>query len=231
MVNSADNAGLAQSVTRDGCDFIEFGCGAGKSLPFIQTLAGGQGFGLDISEDAVSACRNAGHDAQLGNLLSYQEKNAATGTFAIDLLPEIGDRLDFELAVSRLILAARNYTFIQHNSFDADGLLVQSGLQASANFGKRIRFKPGIADYVSLISRIATSHSVSGLAIFGFGEPRLAPLHIGAEHASDFDAVQVPAGVYRTLRVVIGRKDPARFRSALRKTRMGRQLYFWEAEE
>ncbi|MBX9748761.1 MAG: methionine biosynthesis protein MetW [Roseococcus sp.] len=208
-------------------EFIDFGCGSGKSLSFVRGLTGGDGFGIDISEQAVAECWEAGLPAEVGDLLSYTGRNAAAAVSAIDLLPEIGERADFDQAVSRMILAARNYVLIQHNFFDADSALALQGKYAPSHFGKRLRFKPTMADYLALLSRLAASHSVCGVAMFGVGEAKLAPL--GMEPAPA-DSAELPpsAGAYRNLRVVIGRKEVTRFRAALRRARAGQTLFLWE---
>lgn len=214
-------------VPPQSLDFLDFGCGSGKSLAFAQNLIGGEGLGIDVSEQAVAECWEAGFPAQLGDLLSYTGRNVAAAVTAVDLLPEIGDRADFDQAVSRLILAARNYVLIQQNFFDADGALALKGLYAPSHFGKRIRFKPTVADYITLLSRLASSHAVSGVAIFGVGEARLAPLGLDLAAQEPGEVPSIP-GAYRNLRVVIGRKEVARFRGALRRTRAGEMLFLWE---
>lgn len=208
-------------------DFLDFGCGGGKSMAFARKLIGGEGLGIDISEQAVAECWEAGHTAQHGDLLSYTERNVAAAVTAMDLLPEIGDGADFEQAVSRLILAARNYVLIQQHFFDADSALALKGLHAPAHFGKRIRFKPTAADYITLLARLAPSHAIAGLALFGVGEARLAPLTLDAASADAAEPDAQP-GAYRNLRVIIGRKEVARFRSALRRCRAGEMLFLWE---
>lgn len=208
-------------------DFLDFGCGGGKSMAFARKLVGGEGLGIDISEQAVAECWEAGFPAQIGDLLSYTGRNVAAAVTAVDLLPEIGDRADFEHAVSRLILAARNYVLIQQNYFDADTALALRGQYAPAHFGKRIRFKPTMADYITLLSRLAASHAVSGFALFGVGEARMEP--IALETAPPGLNEQPPHPVaYRNLRVVIGRKEVPRFRAALRRARVGETLFLWE---
>lgn len=208
-------------------EFIDFGCGAGKSLTFVRGLTGGEGFGIDISEQAVAECWQAGLPAEVGDLLSYTGRNAAAVVTAIDLLPEIGERADFEQAISRMILAARNYVLIQHHFFDADSAMALEGKYAPAHFGKRLRFKPTMADYITLLSRLALSHSVCGVAMFGVGEAKLAPLGIEQAPAGGVDVPPSP-GAYRNLRVVIGRKEVSRFRAALRRARAGQTLFLWE---
>ena len=217
-------------VSSFAIEFIDFGCGSGLSLPYARKLAGGDGFGIDISSQAVSECWAAGLPAEIGDLLSYSGKNTATVTTAINLLPEIGNKDDFEQAVSRMIIAARNYAVIQHEYFDADSALALAGLCVIAHFSKKIRYKPVIADYLVLLGRIAASHSISGVAIFGLSEARLAPLLPDGFLPRAEGAADAPAGIatYRSIRVVIGRKEVSRFRVALRKTRAGQELFLWE---
>jgi hypothetical protein len=201
-------------------------------MAYLQKLIGGEGLGIDISEQAVAECWEAGFPAEVGDLLGYGERNVAPAVTAFDLLPEIGDRWDFEQAVSRLIVAARNYVLIQHHFFDADSSMALQGQYAPAHFSKRIRFKPTMADYIALVSRLATSHALSGIAIFGVGEARIAPLTFDPAGPGPSELPSVP-GAYRNLRVIIGRKEVARFRAALRRTRAGEMLFLWEraAEE
>lgn len=217
-------------ASKKAVDFIDFGCGVGKSIGFVRMLTGGEGFGIDISEQAVSECWEAGLPAEVGDLLSYTGRNTALAVTAIDLLPEIGDRADFEQAVSRMILAARNYVLIQHNFYDADSALATHGQHVAAHFGKRLRFKPTVADYITLMFRLAPSHSICGIACFGVGEPRLVPLSVNEVPLTTPEARPTPVA-YRNLRVVIGRKEVGRFRSALRRARTGQQLFLWERPE
>jgi SAM-dependent methyltransferase len=221
-----DPAAATANAARN-LDFLDFGCGSGKSMAFARKLIGGEGLGIDISEQAVAECWEAGFPAERGDLLAYTGRNVAAVVTAVDLLPEIGDRADFETAVSRLILAARNYVLIQQHFYDADSALALQGLQAPAHFGKRIRFKPTAADFITLLARLAPSHAISGVALFGVGDARLAPLTLDAAPA-DAAEIAPPPGSYRNLRVVIGRKEVSRFRAALRRARAGEMLFLWE---
>lgn len=205
-------------------EFADFGCGAGASFAFAQSLGGGPGFGVDVSQEAVSLCNAAGLKAELGDLLEYTGRNIASVAVAVDLLPELGDRQAFELGVSKLVLAARNYAVIQHSFFDADAVLAQQGLHIPGNFGKRVRFRPGIADYIQLVARLAPSLNITGLAIFGIGEARATPIGL----AGDVQSFQPMMPAFRSLRVVIGRKETARFSAGLRRARAGEQLFLWQ---
>jgi SAM-dependent methyltransferase len=203
--------------------FVDFGCGTGGSIEAVEQLLGGQGLGVDISEEAVARCRAAGLPAEQGDLLRYEGRSIALAITAFDLLPEIGDRTQFEQAVIRMVLAARNFVLIQHNYFDADSALMLQGKHIPGHFTKRVRFKPTMADYTTLLLRLAPAHSIIGFAFFGIGEARPVPLGNGGE------AAPAPAPeVYRSLRVIIGRKDMDRFHQALRRCRAGRELFRWE---
>jgi len=145
-------------------------------------------------------------------------------------MPEIGSKPEFEQAVSRMILAARNYVVIQHDYFDADSALALAGLYVPSRFSKHILFKPVVADYLVLVRRFAASHSISGVAMFGLAEAHLVPLTFDGAVPAGGGEVEQPAGVtaYRSIRVVIGRKEASRFRAALRRTRTGQELFLWE---
>ena len=63
--------------------FIDFGCGNGRSSEFASSVVAGRGFGIDISDDAVDACRAKGLAAERGDLLKFEQRSVAVATFAI----------------------------------------------------------------------------------------------------------------------------------------------------
>ena len=97
-----DVRAVATPVSKPAVEFIDFGCGAGASLPYARKLAGGDGFGVDISEQAVSECWTAGLPAEIGDLLSYSGKNTAAVTTAINLLPRAVQRCGIWRRLMRL---------------------------------------------------------------------------------------------------------------------------------
>jgi SAM-dependent methyltransferase len=208
-------------------NFLDFGCGTGGSIEAMRQLLGGQGLGVDISAEAVAQCRAAGLPAEQGDLLRYEGRSTALAITAFDLLPEIGDRADFEQAVLRMVLAARNFVLIQHAYFDADTALALAGQHVPGHFGRRIRFKPTMADHIALLLRLAPTHAICGFALFGLGEARRAPLGSEGGMAEPSLRWAMPE-VHRSLRVIIGRKDKDRFRQALRRCQAGRELFRWE---
>ena len=53
--------------------FIDFGCGNGRSSEFASSIVAGRGFGIDISDDAVDACRAKGLAAERAGLVVEQQ--------------------------------------------------------------------------------------------------------------------------------------------------------------
>jgi len=217
-----DGRGLARN---DEWEFIDFGCGAGKSVAFANAVVKGSGLGIDKSEKAVAECRAQGYDAQVGDILAYERRNVAAATFAIDLMPELASRAQFETACVNLVRAARNFSVIQHPYFDTDAVLAPLGLYCEENFARKLKFRPLLADYILFARSHAAVINIVGLAVFGFGEAVVRPIFDGP-------AAPVPPGfaLARTLRVVIGRKDTKRFNAALRKVAIGQTLFVWTQE-
>jgi trans-aconitate methyltransferase len=202
-------------------DFIDFGCGQGKSMGFANTVLSGKGYGIDLSKEAIATCSAKGFDARLGNILDFNEKNAATATFSIDVFPELSNRNELDVAFLRAVNACRNFSLIQHQYFDGDSELALKGQHIKANFGKNIRLKPTVADYIYLTRRYVEILNIVGLAIFANGAAEPSPIGMSEEEE---DAPSVP----KSLRVVVGRKEVSRFRGALTKVATGKSLFIWE---
>lgn len=207
-------------------EVIDFGCGAGRSLAFAATLQPGRAVGVDRAEAAVETCRARGYEAEVGDILDYSERNVATASFLIDVAPSLGAREDFEAGLVNVIRAARNFAIIQHQCFDEDAQLIRDGWYIEANFAKGLRFKPTTADYALFVHRNWSALSISGVAIFGFGKADAMPLGGAAQAISS-----TGPEVHRSLRVVVGRKDKARFEAALKRAATGRLLYLWDRNE
>ncbi len=206
-------------------EFLDFGCGIGKSIAFASSVNPGHGFGLDKSADAVSACRTKGYNAEIGDVLTYDQRNVAAATFAIDLMQELPGRNELTTACVNVVRAARNFAVIQHSNFDIDVTLSPLGLQCESNFGKKIIYKPSIAEYIVFVRSYARSIDIVGLGIFSFGDPVVTPIFDRARQGATIDLSSS-----RTLRVVIARKDPRRFQQALEKVGIGRTLFVWTKE-
>ncbi|WP_149535746.1 class I SAM-dependent methyltransferase [Siccirubricoccus phaeus] len=207
--------------------FIDFGCGSGGSFSFAASLQPGEGLGIDTSSQMVETCKAKGISAQVGNLLEFEGRNVAVATFALDLLPELQGRLAFEKALTNLVRAARNYSVIQHSYFDADAELAVRGAALASNDHKRIQYKPNISDYLNFARRNGKALSLVGLGIFGLGSAAAEPINLESSAVGN-DGSEALANTFRSLRVIFGRRDVGRFRSALQKAAAGKSLYIWE---
>lgn len=206
--------------------FIDFGCGTGRSSEFASSVVGGQGFGIDVSDDAVDACRAKGIAAERGDLLKFEQRSVAVATFAIDVLQELPGRAAFEQGLANMVQAARNFAVAQHSYFDADARLALCGRRVEANFGKRVQYKPTSADYIAFMQRHQDALNLSGIGIFGTGRAEVGAMTLGPVGNMMEDAEE--EAVHRSLRVVFGRKDVARFRAALESATSGTALFVWE---
>lgn len=206
--------------------FIDFGCGTGRSSEFASSIVAGRGFGIDISGDAVDACRAKGLAAERGDLLEFEQRSVAVSTFAINVVQELPGRAAFERGLANMIRAARNFALVQHSFFDADPQLALRGQQIEANFDKKVQYKPTAADYVAFSQRHQDALNLSGVALFGTGRAEVAAMALDAA-AFGAEGDEKPV-VHRSLRVVFGRKDVARFRAALEATSTGSAVFVWE---
>jgi hypothetical protein len=204
--------------------FIDFGCGVGKSMAFANSIVAGPGLGIDKSPKAISDCRVRGYEAELGDIASYDQRNAAAATFAIDIMQELSGRAEFERGCINLVRAARNFSVIQHPYFDIDAILAPHGLYCPDNFSKRVSFRPLLSDYIVFVRHHAAAAGIVGLAAFAFGEPIIAPVFEGLETVPP-DFIRA-----RTMRVVVARKDARRFQEALQRVGIGRKLFTWTRE-
>lgn len=207
--------------------FIDFGCGIGGSFSFAASVQPGEGLGVDASSEVVEICKAKGIPAEVGNLLDFDGRNLAVATFALDVLPELQGRSAFEKALTNLVRAARNYSVVQHSYFDADGELATRGAALLANDHKKIQYKPNIADYLNFARRNISALNLVGLGIFGLGSVAAEPINLERPAVGD-ERSEALATTFRSLRVIFGRRDVGRFRSALQKAAAGKSLFIWE---
>lgn len=212
---------IGQAAHARDLGFIEFGSGDGRSAAFAMSLGDGNGLCVDLSPDAVETCLAKGLTALQGDLLSFSDKNVAKVAVAIDLLPELPGRKAVEIGFVNLVRSARNYAVIQHAFFDLDAELASGGALIPDNFSSRVLYKPTLADYLYFLNRYVGPLNIAGMAAFGLGSVVPSPLPYSGH--SD-----LPKSVFRSIRIIIARRDPARFRAALDKAATGTALFVWE---
>jgi trans-aconitate methyltransferase len=218
----------ARPVKAGDLDFLDFGCGAGRSMEYASSIFDGHGLGIDIAPKAVDACRAKNYAVEQGDMLTFEQRNVATASFAINVMQELPGHNAFERAMMNIIRASRNFTMVQHNYFDEDTALGLAGYQVEGNVGKKISCKPTSADYISFVSRYQDTLNLVGMAIFTFGHVAAKPLNMSR---LIFPELAEGANVvHQSVRVVLARKNVARFRDALKKVGTGKALFIWEGD-
>ncbi|MFG1429348.1 hypothetical protein [Roseixanthobacter glucoisosaccharinicivorans] len=206
-------------------EFIDFGCGNGGSYNFAASCVQGSGFAIDKSEEAVVKCQTLGIQAERHDVLSFQQRNVASGSFAINLLQEMPGFPDFRAALVNIIRASTHFSLIQHPYYDKDTQLALKGIYIPEHFDKKILLKPTISDYLSFFFLHREALTLSGIGIFVQGQTETTNLPGVLDPRSNSDVEKTTP---KTLRVIIGRKDLSRFRRALYQVEAGKPAYLWE---
>jgi hypothetical protein len=199
-------------------------------MKFAEQIARGAGIGIDISPEHVAGAQGAALDVQQGDVLAFEGRSVATGSFAVDLMPELDGRRSFDLACANILRAASDYAVIQHLCFDSAEALLAQGLTVTTYTDKSIRFRPRAMDYVHFLQQYGSRLDIVGIAIFGHGEPKTKPAGLAGISGSLL-ARSAAQPLYRSLRVVFGRKNINRFHTAVRRARIGEALLLWEQPE
>ena len=210
-------------LSLDKLDYIDFGCGTGRSTKFVGSILDGRCVGIDRSQQAVATSNAKGYEALHGDILDISSKNAATGGFCIDVMHDI-PRLEFAKAMNNMVRSVRNFLFVQQPFFDRDTDSALDGYEINGSFAKGLVSKPMIGDYLDFASKNLDALNICGISIFAFGVAAQTPMNFGDLRGGHPDRDPVP----RTLRVLIGRKDLSRFRAALKKMAYGESLFIWE---
>lgn len=210
--------------------FVDFGCGHGASMRLGEKLMRGVGMGVEIDPEKARLACEAGYDVVHGDLLQSELKGIAPAATAIDVMPELGSLQAFEVALTRMARASRDFVLVQHLCFDSAEALLARGFTVADYTARSVRIRPRLADYVQFVERFGARLEIVGLAAFGIGEPKVLPLSFLRVRGPLFlHAEALPA--YRSVRVIIGRKSVARFRAALRRGAAGDGRLIWERSE
>lgn len=205
--------------------FIDFGCGTGNSIRFAEGIMGGPGVGLDISADRVAQAGERGYEVAVGDVLTFAGHSVATASFAIDLFPEFETRRGWESALVTMLRAARDFVFIQHLCFDSAEALLARGQTSAAHAAKSVQLRPRAVDYLHFVQQHRAGLNIVGFAAFGIGEATGTPSAFEGITGTLLDSA---APAYRSVRVIIARKQVSRFRAALQRAGSGQLLLYWE---
>jgi hypothetical protein len=209
----------------DTYQFVDFGAGQGRSFEIGANCVGGVGLAIDKSKEAVDHCRQLGYAAEVHDVLTFTEKNVAQASVAVNLMQELSSQQEVRTALVNMVRTATNFIVIQHPFYDQDGSLAAKGLLIEEHFDKKTLYKPTLADYVAFMADYGQSLSLVGMAAYLSGEIVAKPS--GFPPSADLQ----PESASKTMRVVIGRKNLARFRRAQSRAEMGKLFYVVETAE
>ncbi|MFO1151145.1 MAG: class I SAM-dependent methyltransferase [Alsobacter sp.] len=151
---------LRSVIEAGSFDFIDFGCSKGGSLRVGAELFGGhRGLGLDIDPAKVAATRGAGFDAMQADITALGGENDLV-SFVL-MLHFLEHLPGYDLAKKVIEVGcsvAKDFVYIRHPWFDADGLLFDYGLKFfwSDWTGHPNHF--GKLQFYNVVGRIARVH-------------------------------------------------------------------------
>jgi SAM-dependent methyltransferase len=201
-------------------DFVDFGCGRGKSLAhFAERFKADRGLGLDISPANVLEARKIGFDALVTDLTLDIEFLGQTRFVSVShILEHLASEVEIRSVIYKAVIASRDFVYITQPWFDTDGYLLARGLKT---------YWSDWNGHLSLWSswqfaRVMRTHllkrRLSRFAIFGQGpiesseDQSILPL-TGSHNATGYAVEQGPKpkmrleGVFRNI-VVIGSRHP-----------------------
>jgi len=196
-------------------------------MRFAQEIMRAPGIGIELSPERVAAARKAGFAVEQGDVLAYEGRSIASAAIAVDLMPELDGRRAFDQVLIAMLRAARDFIVVQHQCFDSAESLLARGLTVPGHADRSVRLRVRAADYLHFLQQYGGKLDLVGLAAFGLGEPKTEPLALGAVSGALLPR-HYEDPVYRSLRVIVARKDPGRFRAALDRAGSGDCLLFWE---
>jgi len=123
--------GLKALIATDDFDFLDFGCSKGGSLQFGKSFFGGhRGLGVDIDPQKVETTRALGLDAVEGDVTQLNlPDNSVSFVLMLDFLEHLSGFDLARRAIASACRVAKDFVFIRHPWFDADGALMEHRLK------------------------------------------------------------------------------------------------------
>jgi Methyltransferase domain len=117
---------FAPYVRAGGFDFVDFGCSNGDSIRLGKSRFGGtRGLGIDIDEKKVKACRDAGLDAVIFDIMAIPNEKLFRFAILSHFLEHIRDPLNVASYLRKACSISTAFVYIQQPYFDADAYLAR----------------------------------------------------------------------------------------------------------
>jgi SAM-dependent methyltransferase len=129
---SLSQSPLGPSIDLDwkDVDFIDLGCGQGKSIAYCKKRFGAsRGVGVDLDEKKVAQAREAGVDAVLADATTLDLDGQIRFVSMMQFLEHLPDLATVEAVVRAATRSAKDFIFIHHPSFEGEEYLEALGLR------------------------------------------------------------------------------------------------------
>ena len=145
----------SESVDLSGYDFIDLGCGHGRSIRDCCTrFKVRRGIGVDLDPDKVESARNAGFDAICADATELSVENQVRFASMLDFLEHLPDLETVEAMLQFASKAASEFLFISHPSFEGEDYLRDLGFRQYWWHWSGHPSHPRIADYKAIFARL-----------------------------------------------------------------------------
>jgi hypothetical protein len=200
--------------------FVDFGAGTGGSMRIGEQLARGPGIGIERDLARVQAAASVGLAVLHADALDFQVRGLAAAAICFDMIPELPGRKQFDMTLINMLRTARDFVVIQHLCFDTSDTLIASGRISHACFERNITMRPRLTDYLYFYYTYKEKLNLSGFAAYGVGDPKVDELPSVGARGQFLDSLRSRA-LYRSVRVIFGRRQIERFEGGLRRASVG----------
>ncbi len=200
--------------------FVDFGAGTGGSMRIGEQLARGPGIGIERDLARVQAATSVGLAVLHVDALEFQVRGLAAAAICFDMIPELAGRKQFEMTLINMLRTARDFVVIQHLCFDTSDTLIASGRISHACFERNITVRPRLTDYLHFYYMYKEKLNISGFAAYGVGDPKVDELPAAGARGQFLDGLGSRA-LYRSVRLIFGRRQIERFEVGLRRASVG----------
>ncbi|MBX9748985.1 MAG: hypothetical protein K5Q68_05150 [Roseococcus sp.] len=200
--------------------FVDFGAGTGGSMRIGEQFARGPGIGIERDLARVQAATSVGLAVVQADALEFQVRGLAAAAICFDMIPELAGRKQFEMTLINMLRTARDFAVIQHLCFDTSDTLIASGRISHAYFERNINIQPRLVDYLHFYHVYKEKLNLTGLSAYGVGHPKVDELPPAGARGQFLDSLRSRA-LYRSVRVIFGRRQIERFEGGLRRAGVG----------
>jgi SAM-dependent methyltransferase len=127
---SPDRSGPSVELDWGDVDFVDLGCGSGKSISYCKKrFRADRGVGVDFDDKKVTEAREAGVDAVLADATTLDLDGQVRFVSMMQFLEHLPDLATVEAVIRAAARSAKDFIFIHHPSFEGEEYLELLGLR------------------------------------------------------------------------------------------------------